>query len=100
MNDLNFFNQKKKKKKPKKVFDNDVEEGLKVSHCETSTSLVFPVTFGLCVSVWYRNFTSEYLVLVLPLLSHPFLFLTTFALTLLVVSLNFTSRRSKSGAEN
>lgn len=52
MNDLNFFNQKKKKKKPKKVFDNDVEEGLKVSRCETSKSLVFLVTFGLCVVVF------------------------------------------------
>lgn len=30
MDDLNFFNQKKKKKKPKKVFDNDIEEGMKV----------------------------------------------------------------------
>lgn len=34
LNDLNFFNQKKKKKKPKKNFgvENDIEEGLKVSH--------------------------------------------------------------------
>ncbi|KAM3842478.1 eukaryotic translation initiation factor 2 subunit 2 isoform 3-T3 [Diretmus argenteus] len=29
LDDLNFFNQKKKKKKPKKVFDNDIEEGIK-----------------------------------------------------------------------
>lgn len=86
LDDLNFFNQKKKKKKPKKVFENDIEEGVKVCHNPTTTSC-------LSLPVWSIDISTSCSTSAVPLL-----FLNH--IHMLMAHPVLTCRCSKSGAEN